>query len=392
MNRNQLNRNQRAAIPLAVAPTMIFVVLVTLSLMSIFFFSAKDSLAQSADTLFNGTIPGGTIPSGTIPSPALIYLGFKTSDEIEYPDDAAPDFVYKNEDIVALDAATGLFSIVFDGSACGLDDANLDDFDLLPDGHLIFTLRSAFTIPGLGEVDDSDIVEYIPDATGCGSFSIRVKGADVGLTQGSEDIDGLGVAADGSLLISTIGTAQVPGENGELEVRDQALIKLNESTGTWSLYFDGGDVGLIGSSEDIRSAWEYPFADAQGDFNLFLTLSGDFAVESTNSDTGDKNDVEGCVLLQSGEDTSCEFYKFLNGELFGAGNQLDGLALYYPPTGVPIEPMTAIDNSENPDELAVETASDFADFIAALSEGDGEVTIDDFIEIDTQLYFPIVRH
>ncbi len=144
--------------------------------------------------------------AGTVPQPVTIYLGFKSSDEIEFDDDQE-DFIYKNEDIVAFAPGTGEFSIYFDGSECGLTDANLDDFDILENGDIIFTLRSAFTIEGLGEVDDSDVIAYTPSTEGCGTFGYYVIGADVGLTQGEEDIDALGVDEDGSLVVSTIGTA-----------------------------------------------------------------------------------------------------------------------------------------------------------------------------------------
>lgn len=367
-------------------PLIILAVLLCLSITAMMGVASEHAWAQE-----RGTIPPGTIPGGTIPPPTVIYLGFKTSDEIEYPDDTRPDLVYKNEDVIAFDPATGLFTIIFDGSVCGLADANLDDFDLLPNGNLIFTLRTQFTIPGLGEVDDSDVIEYTPDPAGCGTFTLRLRGSDVGLTRGAEDIDALGIAADGNLLISTIGTARVPSATGELQVRDQALIKLDESTGFWALYFDGTDVELINSSEDIRSVWEDPNLDTAGYQHLFLTLSGDFRVESDNSDEGDKNDVEGCALLQSGETTECFFFKLLDGKPTGAENQLDGLAIVFPAQNIPVRAMTGRDADGNNDETAIEAARDFADFMAALAEGDDEVTIDDFLDIVTQLYFPIIR-
>lgn len=369
-----------------VFPLIILAIFLALLVIALFGATTHESWAQG-----NGTVPNGTIPGGTIPQPALIYLGFKSSDEIEFPDDAQPDFVYKNEDIVALDPTTAQFSIFFDGSVCGLGDANLDDFDILPNGNLIFTLRAPFTIPGLGDVDDSDVIEYTPDLNGCGTFTYRIKGADVGLTLGAEDIDALGVAADGGLLVSTIGTAIVPGAMGELKVRDQALIKLDETSGTWSLYFDGEDVGLVGSSEDIRSVWEYPELDTEGNQNLLLTLSGDFAVESVNADEGDKNDVEGCTLLQAGDITECIFFKLLDGNSVYAGNQLDGLAIGFPPNEGVVVPITGRDNDMNPDESAVEFANDLADFRAAQAEGDSELTIDDFLDIVTQIYLPYIQ-
>jgi len=269
---------------------VVAVVMVTLSAVTVLTDSSSRNVWQQS--------------AGTVPQPAIIYLGFKSSDEIEFDDDQE-DFIYKNEDIVAfvLDATeptSGTFSIYFDGSECGLTDANLDDFEILDDGMLIFTLRSEFTIEGLGEVDDSDVISYT-SASGtesCGTFGYYVRGEAVGLTQGEEDIDALGVDEDGSLVISTIGTAIVPGiDDSELEVKDTDLIKWDAETETWSLYFNGSDVDLTDTSEDIRSVWLDAFNAAQGIQNIYLTLSGDFDVESDNDDEGDKNDVEGCSLL-----------------------------------------------------------------------------------------------
>jgi hypothetical protein len=349
--------------------------------------SAVKALAGSSST--SGWEQGDP---GTVP-PAVIYLGFKTSDEIEFDDDEQADFIYKNEDIVAFTPATGEFSIFFDGSACGLEDANLDDFEILESGNILFTLRAAFDIPGLGEVDDSDVIEYAPNGEDCGSFTLRLKGADFELTDSSEDIDGLGIAEDENLLISTIGTARVTGATGELQVRDQSLIKLDEETGTWSLYFDGEDVDLIDSSEDIRSVWVNTVTDAQGNRNIYLTLSGDFEVESANEDDGDKNDVEGCTLLPSAaETTACFFHKLLDGEEVGAENQLDGLAVEFNGTIPPA--ITAVTNSTAADiarEAQTEATSDAADFAEALAEGDSEISLEDLMEITSQLYLPLVQ-
>lgn len=355
----------------------------------LFLFGVGATMVSSPQTASaQGTVPPGTIPPGTIPPTAIIYLGFKSSDEIEFSNGTIPDFRYKNEDIVAYTPATEDFSLFFDGSACGLADANLDDFAITDDGTLLFTLRSKFTIPDLGEVDDSDVVSYTAGTGDCGAFGIRLRGADVGLTRGSEDIDGLGLAADGSLLISTIGTAKVPSSGGELVIKDRDLIKLDEATGLWSLYFDGDDVGLTNSSEDIRSVWEDPTLDAQNNRQLYLTLSGDFTASSINQDEGDKNDIEGCTLLQSGEETQCSFFKLLDGETVGIENQLDGLAILGDPTVVG----SAVTGLASGDVVeAAEAAYDAADFAEAMAEGDEGVTTDDFVEVVTRIFVPFVQ-
>jgi hypothetical protein len=339
---------------------------------------------------------GGTAPSGTMPKPAVVYLGFKTSDEIEFDQDNKEDFRYKNEDIVAFalnasDPNSGTFSIYFDGSECGLAEANLDDFEILDGGKLIFTLRSKFTIEGLGEVDDSDVISYT-SASGtesCGTFGYYARGAALGLTKGEEDIDALGLAEDGSLVVSTIGTANVMGSTGEFKAKDQDLIKLNKAAGTWSLYFDGSDVELTKGSEDIRSVWLDAFNTTEQIQNIYLTISGKFNVESNNEDKGDKNDLEGCSLLQSGDTTKCFFHKLLDGEEIGAENQLDGLAVEF---GSARAPITAIGSAEGAtNEEVAEAASDAADFAEARAEGDSEVTIDDFMDVATTIYLPLVE-
>ncbi len=357
---------------------------------TLIFFLAVSALMVSSPQAASaqGTVPPGTIPPGTIPPTAIIYLGFKSSDEIEFSNSTIPDFRYKNEDIVAYTPATQEFALFFDGSACGLADANLDDFAITDEGTLLFTLRAKFTIPGLGEVDDSDVVSYTAGTDDCGDFGIRLRGADVGLTKGAEDIDGLGLAADGSLLISTIGTASVPGSSGELVIKDRDLIKLDEATGLWSLYFDGDDVGLTNSSEDIRSVWEDPTLDAQNNRQLYLTLSGNFAASSINQDEGDKNDIEGCTLLQNGEDTQCSFFKLLDGETVGIENQLDGLAILGDPTVVG----SAVTGLGSGDVVeAAEAAYDAADFAEAMAEGDEGVTADDFVEVVTRIFVPFAQ-
>ena len=331
-----------------------------------------DSSPASADSAFAPTVP--TVPTVPPPPPAVIYLGFKTSGEID-------DFKYKNEDIVAYDPATQAFSIFFNGSDFGLSNANLDDFEILPNGHIIFTLRSKFNIPGLGEVDDSDVVEYTPG----GGFTFYLVGASVGLTKGAEDIDALGFAPDGKLIISTIGTAKVPGI--AFDVKDQDLIKLESSAGggNWSFYFDGSDVELTDSSEDVRSAW----TDTTGDQNLYLTLSGDFEVESANQDEGDKDDVEGCTPLSLGANTECFFFKLFDGDEVDANKQLDGLFVIFDPVNVAASAVAS--NTGDTTNESAEGASDIADFAEANSENDSEITADDFFEVAGRVYLPLLQ-
>lgn len=137
---------------------------------------------------------------------------------------------YANEDILAYNPSTNHWSLYFDGSDVGLGKINLKDFEIR-DGSLFLTFGSSINIPGLGWVTNSDIVKFKPDTLGThttGTFSLYFDGSDVGLTTGSEVIDTFGFAPDGRLVIGTVGSFQVPGPNHTtLSGKDEDLIVFN---------------------------------------------------------------------------------------------------------------------------------------------------------------------
>jgi hypothetical protein len=162
-----------------------------------------------------------------------------------------------NEDIAAYHTGSGTWSLYFDGSDVGLESFAIDALAVLPDGDLLLSFTAAGTIGGISS-DDSDILRFAPTSLGgntAGTWSMYFDGSDVGLTQSTEDIDGLGIAPDGRLVISTTGS---PGVSGLSGLADEDLIiftatSLGPTTaGTWGYYFDGSDVGLsTNSGEDV---------------------------------------------------------------------------------------------------------------------------------------------
>jgi hypothetical protein len=125
---------------------------------------------------------------------------------------------FADEDILAYDIATATWSMVFDGSDVGLGGTDVDAFSLLSDGSIVISIDSAtYTISGLGNIEDRDVVRFIPTSLGpdtAGSFEWYLDGSDVGLTTSGEDIDALDFAADGRLLLSTQGSFGVSGASG----------------------------------------------------------------------------------------------------------------------------------------------------------------------------------
>jgi hypothetical protein len=77
----------------------------------------------------------------------------------------------------------------------------------------------------------------------------------VGLTTDAEDIDGVDILPNSTIVISTLGTANVPGVSGGVD--DSDLLRFipthlgSVTTGSWAYYFDGSDVGLSTDVEDL---------------------------------------------------------------------------------------------------------------------------------------------
>lgn len=192
----------------------------------------------------------------------------------------------------------------FDGSDVGMT-IDLNAFFVDLDGSILMSFQQAVSIGELGRVDDSDIVRFVPISLGpatTGRFEWHFDGSDVGLTKSGEDIDALHVLENGDLVISTAGNYSVPGASG----RDEDLLGFSPTflgpptSGSWTMYFDGSDVGLSSSSsEDVNGSW---IDDANDD--IYLSTINGFSVGGSS---GDKSDIFICHPSMSGNNTICSF-------------------------------------------------------------------------------------
>jgi uncharacterized protein YjiK len=159
-----------------------------------------------------------------------------------------------NEDIVSFDGIE--YTMVFDGSDLGLSGLQIDAIDILDADEILISFTSSASLPGIsGTVDDSDIVKFTATQLGdstAGSFELFFDGSDVGLGVSAEDVDGIELLDDGRVLISTSGNFSVAQLTGQGEdILALTPTSLGETTaGSWSLYFDGNDVGLTGAGVD----------------------------------------------------------------------------------------------------------------------------------------------
>ncbi len=235
---------------------------------------------------------------------------------------------FADEDTLAHDGTA--FTMHVDGSDVGLGGigVDVDAVERLADGGLLLSFASPLTLGSLGSVDDSDVVRF--DATSLGEttagvFSWYLDGSDIGLTTSSENLDALDVLPDGRVLISTNGSVSVPGVSGI----NEDLLALTPSqlgpttSGTWAMHFDGGDVGLTTTGEDIDAV------DVGSDGRIHISTTGDHSVGSPVMSGGDE-DVLVCVPTALGSTTACtwEPTHSFSGVTAGlaASNDVDALA------------------------------------------------------------------
>ncbi len=233
------------------------------------------------------------------------------------------DVYYRDEDILSYDKNTGKWSLLFDGSDVGIT-TDVDAFDIVEDGAILMSFEIETLVAGLGPVDDSDIVRFIPTTLGTttsGAFEWYLDGSDVELTTDSADIDAISLVS-GTLILSMLGDPVVTGVTG---ARDEDLLRFTptqlgeESAGRWELYFDGSDVGLSDTKEeDIQGVFVDPATN-----RIYLSAKGAFTVTGLSGDGGD---IFICTPTTLGLDTSCTFTPFWDGAAHGFGNaRLDDL-------------------------------------------------------------------
>lgn len=272
----------------------------------------------------------------------------------------AGDLRFRDEDILGHDPVSGLWWMLFDGSDVGIK-SDINGFTFLADGSILLTLNVPATIPGLGRVDDSDVVRFAPDSLGeetAGTFTLYLDGSDIDLSTGGEDIDALSMLADGSLLLSTYGNAR----SGDLRSKDEDLLRYDSGNANSPLtvYFDGSEIDLTRGSEDIWAA-----TVGSDESYLYFSTSGNVSIPGAD---GTGSDIIVC------HNNACQL--FWEGATHGFGKELiDGLYI-----------------GAGPQVTAAASAADFADDELYDLE---EFTDDDVLEDENgeeieQIYIPLL--
>ncbi len=218
----------------------------------------------------------------TSPQPyqiALERLGFYVSGSGTGKAGGVP---FGANDILVRNTA-GQWRKAFDGEDVGLTKP-ISAFEFMDDGSLLLAV-GASQLPDVGAVKPQDIVRFVPTQLGDntqGTFSIYLRGADVGLTTNAERIDAIGLTLDEALLVSTAGKATVPAAaGGTLNAADEGILQY-APPGKWSSYFSMADgwsnnYATFANEDIVAMTRATPEERINGyTIDLFFTLDSDY--------------------------------------------------------------------------------------------------------------------
>lgn len=248
-----------------------------------------------------------------------------------------------DEDILKFDGAS--WSLLFDGSDVGVGSPDLFAFTFLDADSLLMAFSSNVTVNGIAATPQ-DILRF--DATSLGSttsgtWSLYFDGSDVGLADATaEKIDALSLLPDGRLLLSTNGNPAVSGISGAKDEDVLAFTPASLGTTTSGTWLLYFDGSDVGLSE--TSGEDIDALDVAGN-NIYLSTQDTFAVPGVS---GADEDVFVCTAITLGDVTACNYSSslYFDGSSWGlAANDVDAfhfLASGPPPTPGPTNTPTAL--------------------------------------------------
>ncbi len=225
---------------------------------------------------------------------------------------------YGTEDLAQFSPDNGSWEMYFDGSDVGLAGAAIDAHHQDVDGSILMSFGQIVTLPGVGDLFPADIVRFVPTSLGtqtAGSFELVHSGFELGLDAAIDNIDAIGRANDGRLVISTDDDVFL--NFGMAQAHDLLAIDGNQLVP----YFDGEQVGLDTADENITGVWFEPDTGL-----IFMTMQGTFNVDGLSGNAGDliafaPTSLEG--------DTAGKFYLFDSMPGMDLDQPLAGLNILY---------------------------------------------------------------
>lgn len=148
---------------------------------------------------------------------------------------------FEAEDLALYDPATNVATLYFDGDAEFPQEEDIDAVFLRANGNIILSTAGDAQLGSLA-FEPEDLVEYNPVTNAATLFF----DGDAEFPQ-EEDIEGVWVFGNGSILLSTVGDATL---GGLVNFEPEDLVLYDPVTNVASLYFDG-DAEFTLAEEDI---------------------------------------------------------------------------------------------------------------------------------------------
>jgi hypothetical protein len=229
---------------------------------------------------------------------------------------------FVNEDVVGFNGTS--WGMVLDGSdvgtgggGAGIPNPNLDAVAMLDaDSFLLsYSNNGTFTLlngPGAADnvtgVDDADIVRFDAASLGsstAGTFSMYFDGSDVGLQAGNNDEDLDALELNGGGALLISTLGAATVNGGGLSVVGQDIVRF-APTGLGVNTSGTWALRFDGSDVGLTTGGENIDAVANGGGPLFLSTSGGFTVPRPGPDlSGANEDVFSCTSPTLGPATAC---------------------------------------------------------------------------------------
>jgi hypothetical protein len=232
---------------------------------------------------------------------------------------------FADEDILVRNQGSGTWSLYLDGSDIGLSNTDVDGLSLRSDGSVLVSFDTDFTLSGFAAVDDSDILRFVPTSTGAstaGSWQWYFDGSDVGLSGTAEDVDAFAVLPDGRILISTVDIVSVTGASGA----DEDLLAftpnaLGSATSGTWALYFDGSDVGLGTSSDE----DINAVEVNAAGKIYVSTLGSFSVSGVS---GDGSDIIVCTPGSLGGTTVCSWSMYWDGSSNGfSGEVTDALGI-----------------------------------------------------------------
>jgi hypothetical protein len=226
-----------------------------------------------------------------------------------------------DEDILRFDGSA--WSVFFDGSDVGVGSPDLFAFSLLDADSILMSFNANVTVQGISATPQ-DILRF--DATSLGSttagtFSLYFDGSDVGFDTSSEVIDSVSVLPDGRLLMSTTGNPSVPSLTTGKDEDVLAFSPASLGNTTSGSWALYFDGSDVGLGDSNNE--DVDALDVLSNGNIYLSTLGDFAVSGLS---GADEDVFVCLPGSIGDVTACNYFPslYFDGSTWGlAANDVD---------------------------------------------------------------------